>query len=365
MARNCTLVIVHHPLLLASEWQSAYKDSLKKHGSVSVEVTRSILVGPPEVGKSSLKHLLVHNTPKAVKESTGVMDTPEVVSFSSEQYAVEDGSSAWQMVNSDIMRKSLHACIANKAYEENDQYPIEEEAAVTEEGKLGAFVKRRKEALHVQKCPKSKQDQSDLIALLDEQHSQLLREMDGEGKVIELRNASFIHLLDTGGQPSFQDVLPLLLDVPCTYIQVFNAARDLDQPVPITYRPDDHTEEVLPPSAETGWETMLRSFSSMQTMAHKCSKELASFQQEGGQLPQLRIYLVGTFKDQLIKEGRLDEATQNISQHLRELEGKPYYNSIQWDSVGQPFFLVHTLADKDEKVYVNGLCKASPAWDPP
>ena len=85
-----------------------YDHALKKHGSVSVKVKRSIIVGPLEVGKSSLKRLLVHDTPKAVKESTGVMDTPEVVSVSSEQYAVEDGSSAWQMVNSDIMRKSLH-----------------------------------------------------------------------------------------------------------------------------------------------------------------------------------------------------------------------------------------------------------------
>ena len=95
------------------EWQTKYDHALKKHGSISAKVKRSVIVGPSKAGKSSLKHLLVHNTPKAVKESTGVMDTPEVVRVSSEQYAVEDGSSAWQMVNSDIMRKSLHACITN------------------------------------------------------------------------------------------------------------------------------------------------------------------------------------------------------------------------------------------------------------
>ena len=166
---------------------------------------------------------------------------------------------------------------------------------------------------------------------------------------IKPNNASFIHFLDTGGQPSFQGALPLLLDAPCTYIQVFNAARDLDQPVPITYRPDDHTEEVLPPSAETGWEMMLRSFSSMQTMAHKCSKELASFQQEGDQLPQLRIFMVGTFKDQLVEESRLKEATQEISKYLRELEGKPYYHCIRKDSTGQPFYLSNNMADKEEE----------------
>ena len=413
-----------------------------------MKVKRSVIVGPPKAGKSSLKHLLVQNAPR---KNTGAKDTPEVVSFSSELYAVKDGSSAWRRVNSDIMRKSLHACITNKAYEENDQYaieeivqtvggkheavvekenehlpapkrlkvmqeqldpialldeqhsrllkemeaggegielkdvplmedsgsasqlvnsdiirkslyasitskayeendqyPIEEEVAVTEEGKLGAFVERQKEALHVQKCPKSKQDQSDLIALPDEQHSRLLRELDGEGKVIELRNAFFIHLLDTCGQPSFQDVLPLLLDVPCTYIQVFNAARDLDRSIHIASYPDQQAVEEANPQlkVETGWELMLRSFSSMQTVAHRCSKE------EECQLPQLHIYVVGTFKDPLVEESK---ATQEIGERLRKLERKPYYNAIQWNSAGQPFFLIHTMAGKDEKSYIGGL----------
>ena len=79
---------------------------------------RSIFVGPPEAGKSSLKHLLVHNTPKAVNTSTAVMDTPEVVR--SEQYTVGESTSAWQLVDSDVMKKALHTCIASQAYEEKD-----------------------------------------------------------------------------------------------------------------------------------------------------------------------------------------------------------------------------------------------------
>ena len=41
-------------------------------------------------------------------------------------------------------------------------------------------------------------------------------------------SALYIHLLDTGGQPSFQDVLPKLLQ-PSTvhYVLIFNAAQDL------------------------------------------------------------------------------------------------------------------------------------------
>ena len=334
-----------------------------------VEVTRFIIVGPSAVGKSSLKHLLVHNTPKAVKTSTAVIDTPEVVTkrsdmeFSCEQYAVGEGTSAWQPVNSDIMKNSLHACITSKAYEEKNQYPIEVEAKEAkegqhealkpqqdqsnEDGQHEAFVKEQKDG-----CPLPQQDQSD-IASLDEQYYRLRQEMAGEGVQIKLKDASFIHLLDTGGQPSFQDVLPLLLNVPCTYIQVSNASHSLYERLPITYRPNNHTVVHLD-GAENGQDMMLRSFCSMQTMSQKCSKELASFLQEDSPPPQLRIFVVGTHKDELIKQGRLDEATKDIKPFLGTLKGKPYYKFIQWDSKGQQFFLINAMAG-NEGAYVNDL----------
>ena len=369
--------------------QTTYQEALENHGSVSVEVTPCIFVGPTAVGKSSLKHLLVHNTPKAVKTSTAVMDAPQVVRV--EQYAIEEGTSTWQLVDDDIMGKSLQACVTAKAYDEG-QYPepfqyqgdqhqqMEEEEKEKEEetqyppasetfiqkliklfsqiispSDIHQPVSSQCDSAGIRTAPTSaisegcSNGDSEIVALLDMEHSTFMQDVKDGCESIKLNDASFIHLLDTGGQPSFQDALPLLLDAPCTYIQVFNAACDLDQPVPITYRPDDHTEEVLPPSAETGWEMMLRSFSSMQTMAHKCSKELASFQQEEGKLPQLHIFVVGTFKDQLVEENRLKEATQDVSKRLRELEGKPYYHCIQRDSTGKPFYLIDNMADKEEE----------------
>ena len=364
----------------------AYKEFLDKHGSVSVEVTPCIFVGPSAVGKSTLKHLLVHNKPKAVKTSTAVVEKPEVVTVSSEQYAVEGDTSAWQLVDNDVMGKSLQECVSAKSYDEG-QYPelhqseaeqshqqMEDTAtslplASTSQNKWKHLVQKfiylfrrvsGTSAAHqanFHQCGRKESTvTSEVVALLDEGHSTFLHDLGAPVQSIELKHASFIHLLDTGGQPSFQDALPLLLDVPCTYIQVFNAARDLDQPVPITYRRDDHTEESLPPSAETGWEMMLRSFSSMYTMAQKCSKDMATFQQEESNVPQLRIFVVGTFKDLLAEEGRLKQAVEDISKRLKELEGKPYYCCIVKDTAGQPFYLINNMADKeDERASVNSL----------
>jgi len=62
-----------------------------------VGVIQSILIGPSAAGKSTVKHLPVHNVPKAVKMSTAALETPEVVTkrsamdFSSDQYAVQEG----------------------------------------------------------------------------------------------------------------------------------------------------------------------------------------------------------------------------------------------------------------------------------
>ena len=267
------------------------------------------------------------------------------------------------MATDDIMRKSLPVCINSRAYDVSAHYPSEAGVNEREHGQQESSPVGQEDSLSLPSpCQRQHsiaiwaQRDKNPIALLNEQHFLLLQEMGGDGESIKLKDASFIHLLDTGGQPSFQDALPLLLDAPCTYIQVFNAARNLDQPVPITYHPDDHTEESLPPSAETGWEMMLRSFSSMQTMAHKCSKELASFQQEEGQLPQFRIFVVGTFKDRLMKEGRLEEAAQEISKRMKELEGKPYFHCIKKDSTRQSFYLINNMADKkDERVCVSSL----------
>ena len=90
--------------------------------------------------------------------------------------------------------------------------------------------------------------------------------------------------------------------------------------------------------------------------AHHGPQELPSFQQEEGQLPQLRIFVVGTFKDQLVEEDRLMEAVQDISRRLKELKGKPYYHCIRKDPVGQPCYLINNMADKeDDRADVNSF----------
>ena len=330
---------------------------MEKQGSVDVAINRNIIMGPPATGKSCLKHLLVHNEPKEVKISTPVMAKPEVVSISAEKCAVE-GTSVWLplsdekmacFIRSSCLSRQYHVTVAIPKDPQEDRRAKPNQPVTEVNQSVTSDIPSRTSREEVSPTagdaplPMPSALPTSQSAFL-EAHSSLMHDL-GAGLEEELRlnGARFVHLLDTGGQPSFQDVLPLLLDIPCTYVHVFNAALDLDQPVPITYRPNASTEVTAMVSSETVWGMTLRSLSSVQTLAYKVSSNAGALPMNI-RFPTFRTVLVGTFKDQLMKMGiTATAAAAVISQRIELLEKKPYYSHIVPNSDGQLFFLVNNM----------------------
>ena len=324
---------------------------MKKQGSVTVAINCCIFAGPPGKGKSCLKHLLVHDKPKEVKTSTGVMEKPDVVTISAEKYAVE-GASVWLPLTDDKMASSIKSSCQKR------QYHIPEDGPKDRRGKLAQPVIKINPHIAASKATShsSRADPSDTesdsphlqlsantadVSAFHRAHFRLMRDPSlGEG--ILLNGAQFVHLLDTGGQPSFQAVLPLLLDVPCTYVLVFNAAEGLNAPVPITYRPDDTTVVESGSRPETAWAMLLRSLSSAYTLVHNVSSDVRALLVDN-RLPPLRTVIVGTFADQLEQMGNIATATEEICRQINQLQNKPYYSSLIPTSDGQLFHLVNNL----------------------
>ena len=324
---------------------------MKKQGSVTVAINCCIFAGPPGRGKSCLKHLLVHDKPKEVKTSTGVMEKPDVVTILAEKYVV-GGTSVWLPLTDDKMASSIKSSCQKR------QYHLPEDGLEDRHVKLAQPVIEINPPIAASKATSrsSRADPSDTesdsphvqpsantadVSAFQQAHFRLMRDPSlGEG--ILLNGARFVHLLDTGGQPSFQAVLPLLLDVPCTYVLVFNAAEGLNAPVPITYRPDDTTVVVSGSRPETAWAMMLRSLSSVYTLVHNVSGDVRALLVDN-RLPPLRTVIVGTFADQLEQMGNIATATEEIDRQIKQLENKPYYSSLIPNSDGQLFHLVNNL----------------------
>ena len=326
---------------------------MEKRGSVEVAINRCFLIGPSGTGKSCFKHLLVHNKPKEVKVSTPVMEKPDVVTISAEEYALE-GTSVWLPLTDEKMANSIRSTCQNHEYDVNEEAvdtvpkdcpevqvnkftpPVEQINPPTIAAKMASSSSRAEP-----NPPKSAPLIPTQPSPFYEAHSRLMDDST-LGDAVLLNGGRFLHLLDTGGQPSFQAVLPLLLDVPCTSLFIFNASRSLNEPLPITYRPDEATVVKAESSSEKAWTMMLRSLSSVYNLAHKISSNAQALL-VAKRLPPFRAIVVGTFKDCLIEKGNIASATQEIAEHMQQLEKKPYYSQIIPDSEGQLFHLVNNF----------------------
>ena len=332
-------------------WRLDYERAVQQQGSIKLDVVRTILIGPSANGKSTLKHLLVHDESVDITRSTPVLETLAIVSLSLEQFAAKEASSSWKVVSDESMAACIRIACRGRDYQAVSLNPITRLARGARslfehrgnEKKSGTKSKESQIPIahpHCQPMPPEQKEVLQPSFALKQAHKALLNNLGTGVEDQILQTARFVHLLDSGGQPPFQDALPLLLQVPCTYVLVFDASQDLNKPLCITYRCEGASEEEQA-NSETGWEMILRLLSSVHTLAQKCSRSMADFQEKGGCLPQFRILLVGTFKDRLIREGRLQEAIEAINKHIKALEKKPYYKHIARDSNGRPFFLIN------------------------
>ena len=98
-------------------WLPDYERAVQRQGSIALDVTRTIFMGPPATGKSSLKHLLVHDESKVIATSTPVLETPAIVSLSSEQFAAKEASSSWKVVSDESMASSIRIACRGHEYQ--------------------------------------------------------------------------------------------------------------------------------------------------------------------------------------------------------------------------------------------------------
>ena len=337
-----------------------------------INIVRCVVCGASFVGKSSLKQLLAHNQSKEIHTSTGVLERPEVVAVTSEQFQVEEGSSVWTLVTDSKMEGFIRKCAAEGDYKEKKKYPgypllpstestveqLDQEdlvTDVTEDPRLSlpkdvstiSPPRKMEEAVPVEQP-------DDMLTSLSKARDDLLQSTNLDE--LGLTEKMFIHLLDTGGQPEFQDSLPLLLTLPATYIHVFDSSHDLSQPVKQTYRPDSQTSESVS-SSESACDVIQHSLSDIYTTSLRQPELPVEIK-----VPRLRMFLVGTFKDKLMEAENSQEILHSIESHLKELNSKPYREHLV-HAPDQTAFLVNNLmylsqdhpATKEDQDYLNHL----------
>ena len=377
--------------------RTQYQKAVEDNPVVSLHLAKCIVSGPPGVGKTWLKHVLLGQRPPDNSPSTPVCTKADMIAVNdrvllsgSGWTVISDECGLWSLLQSvdetttkdsgerpSTDRDSQDICHTEeieasssvehpqdtRSEKANDEsLKLHDEGCLPqgdrdhlltekqEESTLGNSLNKNFEHPDVHQTPEdssSMQTQGVTSSVrvlpkptsmetrqskssVQERMLNLLKDKD-QLTYIAFRNSRFIQFIDTGGQLSFHDILPVFTNkrTPTVHLQVFNMCD------PLTKRPTDQLRlETGGPlysseSSFTNLELIVRSLTSIHSMADK-RNVLPS---EASCNPLLRLVLVGTHKDQVTVEcanaEQVHTAVSAIDQALEEaLKSKPFFHDV-------------------------------------
>ena len=382
--------------------RTQYQKAVEDNPVVSLHLAKCIVSGPPGVGKTWLKHVLLGQRPPDNSPSTPVCTKADMIAVNdrvhlsgSEWTVISDECGLWSLL------QSVDETTANVSGEYPSTDPDSQDVCHTEEMEAISSVenpqdtrseKTHDESLDLHNEGSSPQHDRDHLLTERQEKTTLENTLDknfehpdvyqtpedsssmqtqgvtssvrvvpkhitmetwkskgsvqermlnllkdkGQLTYIAFRNSQFIQFIDTGGQLSFHDILPVFTNkrTPTVHLQVFNMCD------PLTKRPTDQLRLKTggplysSESSFTNLDLIVRSLTSIHSMADK-RNVLPS---EASCNPLLRLVLVGTHKDQVtvdcanaeqVHADPMDTAVSAIDQALEEaLKSKPFFHDV-------------------------------------
>ena len=303
---------------------------------MEVEIIKCVTLGPPEAGKSQLKKALSGEF-EATSESTPVSTAAEVLM---ECFVQEE--LAWNKFDQKELQSSLQATVVRRRY---DAHQSQFHKTPTSGGRsfLGSVAHAFKNTKRkvVQAVSKRKSDrvlpdptpvnrvQEDVHnqedVRLDENFSNLTDEVisrcsraTGDKHLHQIR---VIHMVDSGGQPSFFDFHPMVATSQSIYFLVYNSQEGLLACPKMTYRkPSEFPTKSLPNPSQTNLDMIQRSLYTLdhckpkfQTMEEELKNRLSDDNVTLGSDDVLPVIIVGSRKSQQSQDEK--KASELLKSH--------------------------------------------------
>lgn len=278
-----------------------FRQLLKKalaEGYVEVEIVKCVTFGPPEAGKTQLKSGLIGRFDDS-NESTNVSTAAEIVM---QRYIC--GKTSWEPLTQEQMLKSLHLSVATEDY--NAEAASATNLDATTMDAVTSSVKVE-EPEHQQTVRSTIHDEINRNDALMRQFSTLkkgvekeLKDCDSTG-VRHLKKLRMIHFIDSGGQPAFLDVHPVITSSRAIYLLVYNMEEGLEAKPKFTYRKGSFSTKEVPNEKKSNLDMISESLLVLQHCQQKFAKMDAKLHEWFGrsivQGENVPVLVVGTRKD--------------------------------------------------------------------
>ena len=277
------------------DFDNALQAALAK-GRVEAEMVKCVTLGPTEAGKTQLKRALIGKFDRSC-ESTPMSTGAEAV-----MQCYVHGKNVWEPLTRETLRKSLHTTVNMMEQMEpdstKDKSNQDEKDSSSPKQSLSKSLSLKSEVpkgqgvlkevhtvstgMHEGPTSTSKPRADSKKALLQKQFAALkasveegLKETDPAG-VEGLDKIRIVHLIDSGGQPAFFDIHPVIATSRAVYLLVYNMEEGLNHKPPNRYRKKEFPTKQLPNVKQSNLDMIKNSLVTI----HDCKQKFITLESE-------------------------------------------------------------------------------------
>ena len=272
--------------LFFTDFKKSLEAALAK-GSVEVEMVKCVTLGPSESGKTQLKSALIGKFDHS-SESTPMCTGAEVVM---QRYV--HWKSTWEPLTRERLLKSLSTTVKKMRLTESaSPRPTEANLSMqnNEAQALGVEprkIKPLKTEMH--KGTGLHEDATDAVGQRTDSNNALRIQFAAIKASVEeefedartagvkgLEKVRIIHIVDSGGQPAFFDIHPVIATSRAVYLLVYNMAEGLDHKPAITYRKKAFPTKQLQNTKQSNLDMIKNSLLTL----HDCKQKFTTLERE-------------------------------------------------------------------------------------
>ena len=397
VSKGCDISIISDRQLHSNI--SRYQQALRSSGEAKLRVVKCILTGPPCAGKSTLKKRLLNESLTEPSLSTGVVDAAiQVDSFRKLQQHNAVVTTEWRTQDLDEEAVLMFENISSNTAHSHPSHPnietvhpdrsvtcrdniidirddytdeLEEDSSdsysdgevsitVQEDAKrMGDMVEEIeeeeiddnnvgfKENTKTTKSNKGVDSLSKFVESIPLKKRKIYEERSGQ---TTKDNHAMLHIIDTGGQPEFHEMLPALITGPAINLLVFDLTIDLTSRYEITYRSSSGDSKPYQTSL-THEEVIFRSLASIACLRQNTigwSFDEVPLKDES----EPAAFLIATHRDCFPNEAEAQVKVDSVNNHLKlkiQASGELFNEDlVQYSTPDQVIFALDTRNDRTE-----------------
>ena len=341
-----------------ADCSTLYQKAIRDKPKITLHISKAMTVGPPQVGKTTLRRCLLGLPQPEISSSTDVLERADtvmclsdhsipsgdvgVVPSSGSVPSDEHSSDSEGEASSDDSDDDLGQIAAKRCKYECGTYIADGDKWVLVNNTSGlrsllTHLQRKLGVASAQigscfEAPKQLSGDDEALiqpssgnplmvgynpSSVTNMSRQMYQELQKPDKAnVALPDARLLQFLDCGGQLAYHDILPLFVNIPAIYLHVFKVTEELtDCPIDKLCSPEGKIKYSAE-SALSVAEMITRSVMTVHLLSNK-KVQLPPEVKPSGKSPKPHIVLVGTHLDELVEKDR-DTRLKAISETLRE-----------------------------------------------